>query len=336
MIRFSILQARTQELVAVGALVVVAVVLAATGPGIVHLYQTTVATCGAHRNCAAATTAFTGTDGPLQVIVDLLVLAVPALIGMFWGAPTVAREFETGTFRLAFTQGVTRTRWIATKFGLGVAASMLAGGLVSLMATWWSSLFDRVNPEVFNTLIYASRGLAPVGYAGFAFAVGFVAGAVIRRLLPAILVALIGFIGARALVQELIRPHLFAPLHRAFAITAVPLVGFDLNPGTARVMTATKGVMPNAWVLSNQVVDPVGRAPTSAFLTHACAFNATTGSFNPQSCVAHLVAARFHELVAFIPTSRYWPMQWYETGIFVALALILGLTCILWIRRPFS
>jgi hypothetical protein len=336
MIRFSVLQARTQELVAVGALAIVAIVLAATGPGIVHLYGTTVATCGVHRDCATATAAFTATDGPLQVIVDFLVLAVPALVGMFWGAPTVAREFETGTFRLAWTQGVTRTRWIATKFGLGVGASMLAGGLVSLMATWWSSLFDRVNPEIFNPLIYASRGLAPVGYAAFAFALGFTAGAVIRLLLPAILLALAGFVGVRALVQELIRPHLFAPLHRAFAITDVPLVGFDLNSGTARVMTTTKGIMSSAWVLSNQVVDPAGRAPTSRFLTRACSFNATTGAFNPKSCVAHLVAARFHELVAFIPTSRYWPMQWYETGMFVALALILGVTCILWIRRPIS
>ena len=336
MIRFSVLQARTQELLAVGALAIVAVVLAATGPGIVHLYDTTVVTCGVHHVCATATSSFTGTDGPLQVIVDFLVLVVPALIGMFWGAPTVAREFESGTFRLAWTQGVTRTRWIATKFGLGVAASMLAAGLVSLMATWWSSLFDRVSPEIFNPLIYASRALVPVGYAAFAFALGFTAGAILRRVLPAVLVALAGYVGVRAIVQELIRPHLFAPLHRAFAITAVPLAGFDLNSGTARVMTTTKGVMPSAWVLSNQVMGPAGRAPSSAFLIHSCEFNATTGAFNPKACVAHLVAARFHELVSFIPTSRYWPMQWYETAIFVALTFLIGVACTLWIRHHIS
>ena len=50
-----------------------------------------------------------------------LALAVPGLIGMFWGAPLVAREFETGTFRLAWTQGVTRTRWLAAKLAIAGA-----------------------------------------------------------------------------------------------------------------------------------------------------------------------------------------------------------------------
>jgi len=43
------------------------------------------------------------------VFLDFLVLAVPLLIGMFWGAPLISREFEAGTFRLAWTQGVTRS-----------------------------------------------------------------------------------------------------------------------------------------------------------------------------------------------------------------------------------
>ena len=48
---------------------------------------------------------------------------VPALIGIFWGAPLVARELEAGTFRLAWTQSVTRTRWLAVKIAVvGLAA----------------------------------------------------------------------------------------------------------------------------------------------------------------------------------------------------------------------
>jgi len=53
--------------------------------------------------------AFAGNDGDLQSFVKILLLAAPALIGMFWGAPLIAREFETGTFRLAWTQDVTPT-----------------------------------------------------------------------------------------------------------------------------------------------------------------------------------------------------------------------------------
>jgi hypothetical protein len=32
--------------------------------------------------------------------IGIIVLA-PAVIGMFWGAPLIARELETGTFQLA-------------------------------------------------------------------------------------------------------------------------------------------------------------------------------------------------------------------------------------------
>ena len=36
---------------------------------------------------------------------------VPVLIGAFAGAPVLARELETGTFRYAWTQGFGRWRW---------------------------------------------------------------------------------------------------------------------------------------------------------------------------------------------------------------------------------
>jgi len=56
----------------------------------------------------------------LEAALGLVVLVVPALIGVFWGAPLIARELETGTFRLAWTQSVTRTRWLAVKLGVVV------------------------------------------------------------------------------------------------------------------------------------------------------------------------------------------------------------------------
>ena len=58
----------------------------------------------------------------------LLLLVVPAIIGIFWGAPLVARELETGTYRLAWTQSVTRTRWLAVKLAVvGSPASPSSG-----------------------------------------------------------------------------------------------------------------------------------------------------------------------------------------------------------------
>jgi ABC-type transport system involved in multi-copper enzyme maturation permease subunit len=130
-IRFAWLQFRIQATVAVGALAIVAVVLALTGPDLVHLYDTTIASCAAHHDCSTATTNFISTDGPLQVFLDFLVLAVPLLIGMFWGAPLISREFEAGTFRLAWTQGVTRTRWLVLSAYLSGHGSMINGNALS-------------------------------------------------------------------------------------------------------------------------------------------------------------------------------------------------------------
>src|SRR5262249_6328234 len=56
-------------------------------------------------------TRFAGSTEQLLGWLNLL----PPLVGAFIGAPLIAREFETGTWRLAFTQAVPRTRWLTTK-----------------------------------------------------------------------------------------------------------------------------------------------------------------------------------------------------------------------------
>ena len=42
----------------------------------------------------------------------------PLLVGLFWGAPVLAREFERGTHRLAWTQSVPRRAWLVVKLGV--------------------------------------------------------------------------------------------------------------------------------------------------------------------------------------------------------------------------
>ena len=64
-----------------------------------------------------------------RVLVGGYVLqAVPALIGAFAGAPVLARELETGTFRYAWTQGFGRWRWTLGKLvPLAVVLAAAAG-----------------------------------------------------------------------------------------------------------------------------------------------------------------------------------------------------------------
>ena len=219
MIRFAALQMRMQAAVALVPIVVVAIVLALTGPHLVNLYDTTVVPCSAHNDCAAATTGLTDTDGPLQVFLAFFLLVIPVLIGMFWGAPLLAREYESGTYRLAWTQSVTRTRWLAVKLGLGALVSVIVVGLLSLMVTWWWSPLNAVGANPFDSVFFGTHDLTPVGYAAFAFVLGACAGLVMRRTVPAMFTALAGFAAVRYVMNSSVRPHLMAPLHKIIAIS---------------------------------------------------------------------------------------------------------------------
>ena len=123
-------------------------------------------------------------------------IAIPALLGMFLGAPLVARELESGTFRLA-TQSVTRRRWLAVRFALVGGAALVVAGAASWLVTWWFAPLDAVNMNRFDPSVFTARGVVAIGYAGFAFALGVAAGALTRRTLPAIGATLLGFAGTR-------------------------------------------------------------------------------------------------------------------------------------------
>jgi hypothetical protein len=139
MIHLTWRQFRTQALLGGGALAIVAVALLITGPHLVHVYNSYLASCRATGTCGSSTNRVLHTYQLLRTGLPLLVIAVPALIGVFWGAPLVAHELETGTFRLAWTQSVTRRRWLATKLAIVGTASMIIGGLLALMASWWAN-----------------------------------------------------------------------------------------------------------------------------------------------------------------------------------------------------
>ena len=100
-------QFRTQAVVAVTLLVVVAVVLVVTGMNIAQLYNTIgLPGCHAHGDCQRVAASYINQlranrlDFFLYDACIVLVYLAPAVMGAFWGAPLIAREFEAGTHRL--------------------------------------------------------------------------------------------------------------------------------------------------------------------------------------------------------------------------------------------
>jgi hypothetical protein len=342
MIRLSMLQFRAQAATGAVALAVFAVILAATGPHLFGLYDSSgIAACQAHGNCLPLATAFINKLGGFYLVFYFIgvgfLLLVPAIIGTFWAAPLLTREFEAGTFQLAWTQSVTRTRWLAAKLGVGALVAMATAGLFSLLLTWWSgpidtaAPFDKGNSITFLRLgfaLFPTRGITPLGYAAFAFALGVTAGVLIRRTVPAMAATLATFLFIQIAWPIWVRPRLIPPASKFVALTAANIGNADLavGPGGSTILVPRLASMTGDWMISTQNIDLAGR-PFNLNSVSVCQGN------TPQACDNALNSLHLRAVIAYQPASRFWALQWYETGIFLAAALVLAGFCFWWIRR---
>ena len=328
-------QFRPQAVTALAALAVFAILLGATGPHVASMYRGSGIT-GCHGGaCGELAGSFLLTVSGAYTVVFMLgiacVILAPALIGVFWGAPLVAREFEAGTFRLVWIQSITRSRWMASKLAVpGLAAIAVTEGL-SLLYGWWAAPIGqaaRLAPgsnfplgmSPFSLLAFDAHGVVPVGYAAFGFTLGVTAGVLIRRAVPAMAGTLAIFAAAQVAVPLAVRPNLFPPEHATQSLTANFSGqqhvggGGEFSLGIDRLDS-----QPGAWIFSSQAVNAAGQ-PVSV-MPAACV---NPSSDDPMPCLAsHGIAIA----VTYQPTSRYWPIQWTETGIFLALAAMLAGFC---------
>ena len=330
-------QFRAQAVTAVAALAAFAVLLAATGPHLASMYAASgVIGCESH-GCDHAAGNFLGLVSGLYSVVFMLgvagVILAPAVIGLFWGAPLIAREFETGTFRLAWTQSITRARWLASKLALpGLAAMAFTEGL-SLMYGWWAAPIGQaarvtggsnfpLGMGPFSLLAFDAHGVAPLGYAAFAFVLGVTAGVLIRHVLPAMAVTLAIFAVVQVAMPLAIRPNLFPPAHTTQSLAANFSGQQSMAPGGEFTFSLDYiDSEPGAWIFSSGAVNAAGQ-PISVMPADCVNAARTTG--DPNQCMA---SHGIRIAVTYQPTSRYWTIQWTETAIYLALALALAGYC---------
>jgi hypothetical protein len=334
-----------------GALAVlgaIAVTLAVTGVHLANLYSD-------YKSCTGFTcdAAFNAVDGSYRHVrlIGALIVLVPALAGVFWGAPLVARELETGTYRLAWVQGVSRDRWLWTRLAVSGLATAVAVGVLTFAFTWWAIPIDRLGHNRLDPSIFSERAIVPVAYALFAFALGVAAGALLRRTMAAMAVTLVGFTAVRLVTQIFVRPHLLAPMHKVVPLTDRPGLGIQRSSAGLSLVPQGSPKLPGAWVTGTKLVDSTGHAPTTAFVNHACHSLLTqtpppgAAGAGPkmrpidgpafralQDCLTN-VSARFHEVVSYQPASRFWELQWLESAIFLGVAALLVALTVYWVRR---
>jgi hypothetical protein len=121
----------------------------------------------------------------------LLLMALPALLGMFFGAPLFAREIEQGTHVFGLTQSVGRTRWIVTKVAMAGGSLGLAMLILGLVAAWALEPVNFVMQGRLSTGLFGAQGVVVAGYSVMAFAIGATMGLVLRNTLAAMVVTLI-------------------------------------------------------------------------------------------------------------------------------------------------
>jgi hypothetical protein len=326
-------QFRPQAVISLAALAAFAILLGATGPHLASMYATSgIAGCHGTGGCSYVVSSFLGLLSGFYTLVFMLgiagVILAPAVIGVFWGAPLIAREFETGTFRLAWTQSITRARWLASKLALpGLAAMAVTEGL-SLMYGWWAAPIGQaarlannsnfpLGMSPYSLLAFDAHGVVPLGYAAFGFALGVTAGVLIRRTLPAMALTLAIFAAVQVAMPLAIRPSLFPPAHMTQSLAANFSGQQSAGPGGTFGLTLDYiDSEPGAWIFSSGAVNAAGQ-PVS--LMPAACVNSHTG--DPNQCLA---SHGIRIAVSYLPTSRYWPIQLTETGIYLALALVLA------------
>jgi ABC-type transport system involved in multi-copper enzyme maturation permease subunit len=346
MIRLSMLQLRVQAITAAVALIAFAVLLAATGPHLASLYAASglrgcqPASCGQRASSFLQQVNSTSPYATVDLLSIVIIALTPAITGLFWGAPLLARELETGTFALAWSQSVTRARWLAVKLTVGGLAAMAVTETLSLLFAWWAAPLSRaaglggsgngLAMNQFNPLAFVTHGITPLGYAAFAFTLGVTAGALIRRTIPAMAVTLAIFAALQIAMPLWVRPNLFPASHTTVAITSDTTLNLYTtdSPHTFTFTLATDGFLagqPGAWIRSSGAADAAGH-PVSTVVPSAC--SPAASSSGPGAALANCLTSRGIRIaVAYQPTSRYWPLQWAETGIYLALSLALAGYC---------
>jgi ABC-type transport system involved in multi-copper enzyme maturation permease subunit len=285
---------RTETLVVLGVLALLTALLLPTGLNMWDAYHHLgIGACSTTTQSSTCENAIGLFRSRFQSLSDLATwfTLLPGLIGVVLAAPLVS-DLEQGTNRLAWTQSVTRGRWLAGKLASPILAALAASGGLILLFTWWRGPVAHLDGRIENG-IFDTTGTVVIGYMLFALGLALALGVVWRRTAASLAVAFAAYFAVRLMVDYKLRPLLVAPARAVWRGLHQP------------------ASMDNAHVLS---IVATLRGHT---ILH-------TGGFlggGPKLAAPNLADARFHAV--YQPVSHYWPLQLTETALFAGLALLL-------------
>jgi hypothetical protein len=226
--------------------------------------------------CPAVITSFVNQfNRSITEIISVPLIAIPGLLGIVVGAPLLGGELERGTWRLAWTQTVPRTRWLAAKLGLITGGLIVFGAAVTGLMTWFHAPLDRVIPRL-QPGLSSPEGLTFTASLLCAFGLAVLAGLLLRNVIGAMVAAYIAW--------------------------EIPATAILLMSGPIRVLPAA-----------------TMRIPCRA----GCP-GASLGSVPPVTghlgdSVLSITHSGSDLLVTYVPASQFWPLQFIQGGLFLAI-----------------
>jgi hypothetical protein len=309
-------QQRTEALLIALAIALLAALLIPTGIHMANVYDAdNIAACitSDSESCNTLLMAFQDQFHGITSLFNWLQL-LPGILGGLLAAPLVL-ELEQRTYRLAWTQSITRRRWLATKLGMLAVGLVVASALLTVLLTWWRQPLDELQGR-FEENAFSFEGVVPYAYILFGASLALAAGAVLKRVAPAFAIALVGFFMARFFVTDRLRPHFMDPVVKMLH-----------GPPAS-------GSLHDAWVLNGpSLVDSHGNRPSQT-LVEQCLAPGVKPLAGPvalaDDCLAKL---GLYTRVEYHPASRFWTFQWIEAGIYLGLAAALTGFAAWWILK---
>ena len=184
------------------------------------------------------------------------------------------------------------------------------------------------------------RGVAPVGYAIFAVALGTALGAVLRKTLPAMAITLALYAVVQIAMPLWVRPILISPVTTTIAFSRSTFDGISLDSSqdpTVTVHTADH----NDWILSNETVDAEGHVTGLPGWFKSClppvqpvpAGTARPDAGSLDACLGRLTDSGYRQRIVYQPADRFWPLQWAETAVYLVVSGVLVGFTFWWVRR---
>jgi hypothetical protein len=226
------------------------------------------------------------------------------MLGVFLGAPMVSSEFEHGTHQWVWTQGVSRTRWLAVKLALPALAVVALSAGLALAYGWWNTPVAALTGPLTPLGSFDTTPLLLCGYSLFAFSLGVLTSGFLRRTVAAMGITLVGFLVVRTGIVALRRDYL-PPLTVTSQVANEGPIGLD----------------PRDWDIAARFVDAHG-----ATVTESRVDQLVDPALNPGAAglswgdVLRRHGIRYEDVVQ--PYTRAETFQLIEAGLYLGLIAV--------------